>query len=42
MRALRGIQNLYHSTLNYKSYNFMGVPDIDILCDQLFKAKEVS
>ena len=28
MRALRGIQPLHHSTLNYKSYNFMGVPNI--------------
>jgi len=28
MRALRGILFLYHSTINYKSYNFMGVPDV--------------
>jgi hypothetical protein len=28
MRALRGIQPLHHSTPNYKSYNFMGVPNI--------------
>ena len=28
MRALRGIQPLYQSTLNYESYNFMGVPVI--------------
>jgi hypothetical protein len=27
MRALRGILPFYHSTLNNKSYNFMGVPN---------------
>ncbi len=28
MRALRGIQPLYHSRLNYKRYNFMDVPNL--------------
>ena len=27
MRAFRGIHLLYHRILNYKSYNFMGVPN---------------
>ncbi len=31
MRALRGIQPLYHMTFSYESYNFMGVPDFRII-----------